>query len=249
MQTEPKPILSRMQIGPGEGPEMYFPAPGSNSDLTRLYTRFIWHHHDMCLFHQAVCGHLQQRNKRLYDIVADYEQRIEKFKNANLDSDSDEYEWVQIMFARAREHMRVLEMEYESLRSFGDQHVVIGLWAIVEQYCGRVLIALEKHQGIGSGMESPHQFQQLERRFAAVSISIRNCKGYGGIDECRVVNNKIKHVGLVDDHLARYPHFAGMNGKDLNELELPMQFYSDSVYEFVGHVMEIAGKVISGTDL
>lgn len=245
---ERQPIRSRMQIIAGEGPEMYSPPPGSAADIQGLQSRFVWHHHDLCLFHQAMYGHLEARSDQMDKVAAQYQARVQMFNDAQVDSEGEDHEMAQVLFARMREHQHVLWMEHRSLRSFADQHVVIGLWAMVEQYCGRTLIATEKSVGmtVASG-ESPYAFGELEKRFEGAGVRLKNCKSYDSINECRVLNNKIKHLGSVDKTLAGFKRFDGLVGTELGEVELEMQPYADGVYEFVGSVMETAGERTGGS--
>lgn len=242
------PIFSRMQIGPGLGPEMYSPAPGCAREISTLWTRFLWHHHDLCLFHQAIYRELSDRAAAMKDCSEDLRRESATFKRAPHDAESEEHEWNGVMLSRAREHLCVLEQEYESLRGFGDHHTVIGLWAMVEQYCGRTLVAVENHLWAKSaGAESPHRFQELRERFLTAGISVETCKSYLAIDECRVLNNKIKHLGYVDAQLAGHGHFAGLQGLELSRVPLMMQFYSDGVFEFIGALLEKSSELTGGS--
>jgi len=66
---------------------------------------------------------------------------------------------------------------------------------------------------------------------------------YQNIDECRVLNNKIKHVGKVDDALAKFSFFSNLKNKSLEKIEYDLQRYSKSVFEYIGFVAERADDI------
>jgi hypothetical protein len=166
-----------------------------------------------------------------------------EFERHNRENIDDEWEAVQL--SRACENMNVHWMETTSIQAYGDQLLVVACWAIVEQYCGRVLIATELELGgPANRMEAPHKWYDLVKRFKSAGLDITQCENYSGVDECRVVNNKIKHVGFVDKELAKRVPFSGMEGKPFDKVTLPLQSYVDAVYELVGCTMERAGDLL-----
>lgn len=107
----------------------------------------------------------------------------------------------------------------------------------VEQYLGKTLDIGEKSIK-GSSSAGSHVWNNIVNNFSKIGVDVKACKGYSNIDECRVLNNKIKHVGFVDEKLAEYPYFSSFLGKDLNCINFELQRYTDSVFEFVGNAME-----------
>lgn len=235
-----KPVLSRMQIGPGRGPKVYAPHPESPHSLSRVNSNFGWAHHDLCLFHQAIYFQLNERDKALEAYSTEMRPEFERHNRENLD-----YEWEAIQLSRVREYTNVHWMETTSIQAYGDQLLVVACWAMVEQYYGRVLIPTEMELGgPANRIEAPHKWHDLVKRFKGIGLDLLTCENYAGIDECRLVNNKIKHVGLVDKDLAKRTAFTGMEGKPFDQVTMPLQTYVDAVFEFVGCTMEKAGDLL-----
>ncbi|WP_377828163.1 hypothetical protein ACFKHW_29720 [Bradyrhizobium lupini] len=229
------PILSVMEFGADRGVERYVPLK-SSSELMALWSRFIWHHHDLCLFHQAIYKQIDARNTYLHQFVADNKEILSATLPDGLNM---------IAQARMRDTVHVLDMEKESIRIFGDQLLMIGLWAMVEQYCGRTLSEMERCLRRGHVQkETPHRWSSLADRFIGLGVDLVRCKSYVAVDECRVLNNKIKHVGRVDKQLAQFSRFENQLGKNFDTVALDLQYYSDSVMEFVTCVMERSDDVL-----
>jgi hypothetical protein len=97
--------------------------------------------------------------------------------------------------------------------AFADQLLVIGLLAIVEQYCSRTLVELEQFlRQSRHPRAAPYRWDHIVDRFSSWGLRIIDYTAYADVDECRVVNNKVKHVGSVDTGLSRYAAFAGKLG-------------------------------------
>jgi hypothetical protein len=229
-----------MQIGPGEGPKMYSPPPDSPNSLSRAHITFKFAHHDLCLFHQSIYFQLNERDKALEDYASEKRPWFERHERENSDD-----EWEAVQLSRVRETMNVHWMETTGIQAYGDQLLVVACWAMVEQYCGRVLIATEMELGgPANRIEAPHKWHDLVKRFKGIGLDLLKCESYSGVDECRVVNNKIKHVGFIDKELAKRSAFIGMEGKSFDKVTMPLQSYVDAVYEFVGCTMEMAGDLL-----
>jgi hypothetical protein len=233
MQSPKGPVLSYLQGGPDRGIDRYV-AYRSSSGLPELWSNFIWHHHNLCLFHQAIFKQIDQRNAQ-----------IQQLENKPLASAKLQEELEIVVQHRLWETIHVLDMEKQSIRVFADQLLVIALWAMVEQYCGRTLREVERSlRNESVETETPHKWSALVRRFRRVGVDVTNCKSYAAADECRVLNNKIKHLGKVDSELSQFERFQTQLGKNLNEVELDPQYYSDFVQEFVTCVMETADTLL-----
>jgi hypothetical protein len=188
------------------------------------------------LFHQAIFKQIDGRNAELQQFVGDNKEILSATLPDGLNM---------IAQARVRDTVHVLDIEKQSIRIFGDQLLVIGLWAMVEQYCGRTLSELERClRGGHAQEETPHRWSVLAKRFNSLRVDLVSCKSYVAADECRILNNKIKHVGRVDKELAKFGHFENQLGKSLDSVALELQYYSDSVQEFVTCVMERSDDVL-----
>lgn len=232
----PPPIRSRLQFGPGEGPERY--SPTHDNGVMALSGRFLFHHHDLCLFHQSIYRSIEERLQALETFITEHKADL----NATYSID----DWEAVGQARLRETISAWTSETSGIRGFADQLLLVGLWAMVEQYCGRTLILAERAlRNSSSSTEAPYRWSALQERFSKLGLDLTRCKGYDTINECRLVNNKVKHLGEVDARLASLPGFGSVLGKSLDAVEFPLQRYADAVFEFVGHVMEAVDEILA----
>lgn len=236
-------ILSRAQQLPGEGAEIY--SPINNGELIGLHSAFYWNYTDIVTYHQIVADRLKNLYMELEKAYEELKVKREKIDLENMDGDEAEIHNYQ--FSRALSGLRGRELELDSSSAFLKNYYIIGLWAMVEQYVGKTLTIGERNIN-GSSSAGSHVWSDIVDRFSKIGINVKACKGYSNIDECRVLNNKIKHIGVADEKLAEYPYFRNFSGQDLNRINFELQRYTDSVFEFVGNVMEELDLKIKRTD-
>jgi hypothetical protein len=97
-----------------------------SSELMALYGKFIWHYHDLCLFHQAIYAQIVERKSALEALISD---------NRAFLTGSVQDEWEAVPQSRLRDTVHVHDQETLSMENFADQLILIGLWAMIEQYC------------------------------------------------------------------------------------------------------------------
>lgn len=226
-------ILSRTQQLAGEGAEIYMPS--KNYELIGLHSAFFWNYCDIVTYHQIIADRL----KNLYkEIDLAHEEFIIKNEKIDLKTMNDEeIEIHNYYLSKMHTSLRDRESEIDSSAIFLKNNYIIGLWGLVEQYLGKILFFGEKSIS-GSSSGGSHVWINIVNSFSKIGVNVMACKGYLNIDECRVLNNKIKHVGAVDKKLAEYAYFSRFLGEDLNHINFELQRYTDSVFEFVGNIME-----------
>lgn len=226
-------VLSRRQQLPGEGAEIY--RPNDNHELLKLYSEFYWNYNDIITYYQIVAGRLHDIDREIDDAHKELREKYSKIDFESLDE--EEIEMYNFQFSRSTTGLRDKDLELRSSAAFQKNYFIIGLWAMVEQFMGKTLRIGEQHIN-ASYLGEEHKWHKIVKRFNQIGVDLKVCKGYSNIDECRVLNNKIKHVGVVDHDLTGYPYFSSFVGKDLNNIDFELQRYTDSVFEFVGNVME-----------
>jgi hypothetical protein len=222
-----------MQIGPGEGPEIYRPLACDN--IVSMHSEFWWDHYDLCRVHQMYYAQYRQHDEAIEKLAKKHGAPTDE----NLD-DAGEY-----LQSKIRESMYAREMELKRTSTFIDQLLVIGLWASVEQYSGRVLEELERRVPNVPTQRPPHEWDKKKERFTKVGLDLERCKSYSDANECRTLNNNIKHDRLIGKKLEKFSAFAGLTGQKLDAVPLQLQRYVDGVFEFVGHLMESADSIAS----
>lgn len=232
------PVLSIMQLHPDDSPE--FPIL-RNSDLMIILSSLIFYHGDLCTFYQMYFSQHINQDKH----VQSFTKELEKIKQKYDESlDEDELAELEISYSRVRQFIYNNDLMLARTKYFANSSFVISLWATVEQFTSRILISLEKQLGMPYS-EPPHVWNRKIARYMDLNIDITAYLNYQNIDECRVLNNKIKHVGEVDDALARFLFFSNLNNKSLEEVEYDLQRYSNSVFEYIGFVAERSDSTIA----
>ncbi len=196
-----------------------------------------WRFENFSLFHQAIYRELNERNRKL-DEHADRYREI-------LDGNFSEEEEL-IYQSRIRTAIFDQEDIIKSIKSISDESTVVGLWAIVEQFSARSYALLEANaEGISEDdVNPPYQWNKLKNKYNKYGIILEDLPCYELANECRVLNNKIKHLYYVDDELASFSNYSSHKGKRIKQLSLPMQSYMDACYNFLGHTLEKTGIVI-----
>ncbi|MER8388346.1 hypothetical protein NKH14_23000 [Mesorhizobium sp. M1380] len=205
-----------------------------------LFSGFFWRHHDLCLFHRTIDSEIRQRGAALTRFIDE---------NAPLPPEELRDESFAIWQSRIEEAVFSHEAQTRSMESFSDQLLMVALWSMVEQFCGRALIETERSKKCQQGLESPHQWHLLVRRFKDLGADLDMGASYAAANQCRVLNNKIKHVGRVDPELAAFSRFAGSLNERLDDMQFDLQYYSDGVHEFVSWTFYTADNLIAGRPL
>lgn len=226
-----------MELHPDDRPE--FPIL-RNSDLLIIFNSLIFYHADLCTFYQMYSAQYVQQDKH----VESFTKQLEKIKK-KYDESSDENELaeLEISYSRVRELIYNNDLMLARTKYFANSSFVISLWVTVEQFTSRILLSLEKQFGMIYS-EPSHVWDKKIARYKKLNIDITAYINYQNIDECRVLNNKIKHVGKVDDALAKFSFFSNLKNKSLEKIEYDLQRYSKSVFEYIGFVVERADDII-----
>ncbi len=124
-----------------------------------------------------------------------------------------------------------------SVKSFTDQHFVIGLWVLVEQNIAKLLNVYKEKTG--TVFKIPYSWNETIPLLSSLGINTdENLPSYQNINELRVLNNKLKHLNMVDSKLSEFPYFHDKEGKDLDKITLELQRYSDNAFAFIYFIAE-----------
>lgn len=225
-----KPMLSRpQQSALGMRPESYMSNFGS--PVGTLQGELEFRHQDICMFHSLIYDRLHYESAALDKIV----ERMKTELTSNYTEDAD-----LIAQARLRSKINADDDVIRSIKSFADETSAIGLWALVEQFSSQAY-AMAFPDTSGKARKRSYAWDSLKKGFAEAGITISDCRESSIIEELRVLNNKIKHLNVVDEELATFQTFSTHNDQRIRDIELPMQMYADGVYLFLGDLLEKAG--------
>lgn len=211
------------------GPNAY----GVIHHLGLMYSELQFLLSDFCRMHQIV-----------YKEIGQIEDELAKFGQVNEDSiilnpagleQYNEFQKFKII-----DNLIGKDLENRSIISFIDQMAVVGLWAITEQFLGKIYrtyIALTTNIDADT-VSSPYRWDKYIEEYANIGIDLSMCDGFQDANECRVVNNAIKHDPTVGRRLEAFPYFTPFRGFRLVEVPLDMQRYLNGVNDLLGSLME-----------
>lgn len=199
---------------------------------------FAFRHEDLCATHLATCLKLNEEYEKQDEASNKIRQKLHNLKAAmNEPPSSEELEMLEFTYVRQMQSLHTHDQYLDNIRSFADQHFIVGLWVVVEQSIAK-LLKLYKDK-TDKTFEIPHKWDQTIALFKTLNIvTDQTLPIYQNINELRVLNNKIKHLNEVDEQLARFSFFDSMLGKSIDRVRLDLQRYSDNSYAFVHFVAE-----------
>ncbi len=212
--------------------------------LGNLYMELHYHLYDMSRYHQAIIRELNSNDKEVGEWSDNLKVKVEEIKKAV--SDEEELELWRYRVSEERVAINNADMEITRSQAFADEFTIIGLWATAEKYLGLVLRHIESHQTNTpiENINAPYRWNDLKSAFLNQSINIESLDGYSDANECRVLNNAIKHGGSVSSALTQFPCFSGELDKELHKIDFEMQRYYNGVYSFLGDLIREGNKTI-----
>jgi len=148
--------------------------------------------------------------------------------------------------SRIKDSFLSRDMEIDRVRHFTDEYTVIGLWATAERFLGKVLANIEALQsGVDvASVSRPYRWGDFKTAYTHKSIDLTALNGYADADECRVLNNTIKHTETVNQRLARFSYFTPFKNKLLAGIDFEMQRHVTGVFNFVGSLIESGNRLL-----
>ncbi|BBJ86490.1 TPA: hypothetical protein ACPYUI_000597 [Raoultella ornithinolytica] len=213
----------------------YFPL---DSRFQSLLAEFSFRLEDLIVFHSFVYHTYNINLKEIKKIAAN----APKYDPNSLDD--EDYEMALVSQARHRERVGYYDDLNQKASFIANDSVVINLWAIIEQFSARAYSLLESIiEGIPQDeVKVPFRWDQLTSKYLSHSVDLEKLDSYDVINESRVLNNKIKHLYMVDESLAAFPFFNGKEKRSLSGMEYRLQDYIIGTHKFIGHLLEVSAK-------
>lgn len=204
--------------------------------LGRLQGDLHWRISDFCRIHQITYKEILEVDQGLDKLELDIMQ---------FSGDIDSVEGLKMI--RLREAVREREIENRRVIIFVDHITIVGLWAIAEQFLGKIY---RETYSIRNGVNPddvsvPYRWDDFVLKYKNLEIVLSDCENFDNANECRVVNNTIKHDPKVGGKLLNFTYFNSFAGKDLESVPLEMQRYLNGVSNFIGSLIEKANKLLS----
>jgi hypothetical protein len=194
----------------------------------------------LCRFHQIIYGDLKRRDGQ----IASENERITQIA-AEIPKDDQNDGFMSIQ-SRALTAIMDMDDDVARTKQLADEYTVIGLWATAEQHLGQVFIPLAAHVNRvpESSVKCSYRWDDFTAGYAPLGIDLKSLHDFADADECRVLNNTIKHSGKVCARLAQYPFFTSHLNLKLFGIQFEMQRYVNAVTHFVGSLIERASRII-----
>ncbi len=204
-------------------------ASNISGKLGSIQVELDWRLNDFCKIQQIVYKEINLVDEKLDRI------EIEPFTDDIGDAEN-------IMTARKLSYIHGKNMENDRVVAFVDHMTVVGLWAIGEQFLGKIFksyVSL-KNAVPENSVSAPYRWDDFKREYLNAGIDISSCENYVNANECRVLNNAIKHEPKVANRLTAFAYFAPYANQELEKVPLEMQRYVNGVSDFLGSLIETA---------
>ena len=232
---EKKPIYSLLSFPPNEINNIPDGCYGwkTTQKLGDIHSDLKWRLADFCRIHQIVYNQINKSNKQLDEI------EIEPFTENPGDIEN-------LSTSRMLSFVIGKEIEHDKIINFVDHMTVVGLWAICEQFLGKIFRAYisEKESVNENSVSAPYRWNEFINKFNQKGIDLSTCDNYENANECRELNNAIKHDPKVTNRLTQFNYFKKHSGKDLEQIELEMQRYLNGISDFLGSLIDKASEII-----
>lgn len=196
-----------------------------NSKLLNIQTELNWRLSDFCRIHQIV-----------YKEILIIDNEISKIPLSEMIPTSFD----DLGKIRMREAVNSIDIENDRVTNFVDHMMVVGIWAIAEQFLGKIYreyISI-RDSVPSTSVSTPYRWSELIECFNKIGVSLKDCENFNNANECRLVNNAIKHDPTVGPKLSSSSYFAPYTGKDLECVPLELQRYLNGVSDFLGSLIE-----------
>jgi hypothetical protein len=203
-----------------------------------FYGQIYFEMENLALFNNAAYSVAQQR----MDVATKIDDEIESILAKGEPEDEDDRAFVERMIVRRRMAADDQSSIAASTMRYADEHTIIACWAFVEKHVNRTINEL--NAALGGSAQRDYRWDGMKAALLSYGIDLTSLGSYADANECRIVNNTIKHSGIISPTLAQTPAFANKAGQSLDGEVLDTQRYYFGVYDFVGELFELASGAL-----
>jgi hypothetical protein len=226
------PLRSTMAYsGDEKGPQNYF--YNSCGALGSIQRELDWKLFDFCRLQQITHSHIIKNDGHMKNLIA------EKTDILNNASEED------MGSVRMRENIRAQKLSNFQAFHFSNQMTIIGLWSLTEQTMGFVYKEMMTLKDVNAkSIKIPYRFDEFSKKFKDLGIHLENLDTFNDADECRELNNSIKHGHLIESKLLNYEYFKPHAGKPILGTDFQLQRYMTGVIQFLSNLIEEGNCII-----
>ncbi len=204
--------------------------------LGALQAELDWRISDFCRIHQIV-----------YKEITHIEEKIDAHNLKDIQFTGDVESFEEYKKSRLFDAVIAQDIENKKVISFVDHMTVVGLWAIAEQFLGKVYREVKclTDNCKPEDVSAPYRWDEFLTKYDDIGIDLKMCENFGNADECRVLNNTIKHDPVVGGRLITFTYFLPYQGKKIDDVPLEMQRYLNGVSDFLGSLIETSNQLLT----
>lgn len=167
--------------------------------------------------------------------------------NFNPNDPEEENYYREVMYCRRLSAINTHDVHLREVKSFAVQSFIVQLWALNEKHLSQALKLFSKESKLQFAI--PSKWDDTIKTLKDLEIDTEIIPAtFSALDELRVLNNKIKHLGEVDSKLAEFESFKHSKGMSIDDLELDLQRYLNCSYAFFVFLSEqLSSKVLNPT--
>ena len=201
-----------------------------DESLFSMRIKFEQRINDIVIFHRYVVLTYNNNKKILNPIFSEFNKH---YSNAFDAIKPEEKHFARLSFKNYN-----WKEEQEQAKIIANESLVINLWTTVEQYTNRCLLFVDNNN------QKSYRWDIIKSKFEKKEINLSNISSYSTIDELRVLNNKIKHLYVVDTQLAKFDNFKDHVNKELNYVPFKLEDYIVSTYHFIYKLINSLGNSV-----
>jgi hypothetical protein len=119
-----------------------------------------------------------------------------------------------------------------SMNSFLNQVTAVYIWTLVEQTENKLISLIEKEKN-SIEHEGFTDWKRRKKHFKEFNINIDEFNSYFNVVELQKLNNKVKHLGKVDEELSKIKTFKHKKNYPLELVTLPIGDYLKNSYLYI----------------
>ena len=212
--------------GDEEAPMGYF--HNSMGKLGRIQLELDWKMFDFCRLQQIIHSDITENESKIDALIDENKDRL-------TNPSENDFQAVNM-----RQNIQAQSASNYQTYQFSNQMTVVGLWAIAEQTMGFVYKQLyaELNGVAENSVLIPYRFNDFKQKFSELGVALETLDTFTDADECRTLNNTIKHGHLIEGYILNFPYFVPLAGKPILEVDFELQRYVTGVIQFLSSLIE-----------
>lgn len=207
----------------------------TSQDLLTVAMRIYWEFHDLVIAYDMLRQTLIDRNKEI-------EKSVEKQKSLAIPDDD---EILQIGRSRFFEIIHAEDLMMAEIARTSARSIIINSWILVERALGESFSSLHNLNNGSIPKSKSYRWDEFKKKFGAFGIILEKTPGFDDANLCRVVNNAIKHSGMVSLEMTKSSQFHGKEGHNVRDILIEPQAMITAAYGFGIAVIEAVDEKIS----